>query len=64
MPMHIIEQYIIYRETIKVPFEDTYARVPKDYDTYLKCLYGDYLRLPKEEIIEHAYNKNYIRCYK
>ena len=39
----------IYRETIKVPFEDTYARVPKDYDTYLKCLYGDYMRLPKEE---------------
>lgn len=50
----------IYKETIKVPFEDVEARIPKDYDTYLKCLYGDYMKLPPEEKrVGHHYNTGF-----
>ncbi len=38
----------IYKEFIKVPFEDTEAYVLKDYDTYLRNLYGDYMTPPPE----------------
>ena len=50
----------VYRDTIKVQFEDIICRVPKDYDTYLKCLYGDYMKLPKEEDrIGHHHDKGF-----
>ena len=48
----------IFKEFIKVPFEDMEAVVPKDYDTYLKNLYGDYMTPPPiEKQIGHHYNK-------
>lgn len=33
---------------VKVPFEDTMFYIPKDYDGYLKNLYGDYMTIPPE----------------
>ena len=47
----------IFREFIKVPFEDIEAYVPKDYDTYLRNLYGDYMKFPPaEKQVGHHYN--------
>lgn len=38
----------IVLDTMDVPFEDTVLSIPKDYDTYLKKMYGDYMT-PKKE---------------
>ena len=47
----------IFKEFIKVPFEDVMAYVPKDYDTYLRNLYGDYMKLPPaDKQVGHHYN--------
>ena len=47
----------LFRETTLVPFEDIMVKVPKDYDTYLKNLYGDYMKFPpKEQQVGHHYN--------
>ena len=47
----------IFKEFIKVPFEDIEAYVPKDYDTYLRNLYGDYMKFPpKEKQVGHHYD--------
>ena len=42
-----------FMTTIKVPFEDTEFRVTKDYDNYLRKLYGDYMTIPKANEREH-----------
>ena len=48
----------IFQEFIKVPFEDMEAYVPKDYDTYLRNLYGDYMTPPPpDKQVGHHYNK-------
>ena len=48
----------LYKEFIKVPFEDTEAYVLKDYDTYLRNLYGDYMTPPPvNKQVGHHYNK-------
>ena len=39
----------IFRETVKVPFEDIEVRVPKQYDRYLTLLYKDYMKFPPKE---------------
>ena len=50
----------IFKEFIKVPFEDIEAYVPKDYDTYLRNLYGDYMKFPpKEKQVGHHYNSGF-----
>ena len=50
----------LYKEFIKVPFEDTEAVVLKDYDTYLRNLYGDYMTPPPpEKQIGHHYNRGF-----
>lgn len=38
-----------FRDVIELPFENTTVTVPRDYDSYLKLLYGDYMQLPPVE---------------
>lgn len=41
---------------IKVKFGDTMLNIPSNYDSYLKCMYGDYMQLPpKEDQVSHHY---------
>ena len=50
----------IFRETIKVPFEDIEVNVVKDYDTYLRNIYGEYMTPPPEnKQVGHHYNKGF-----
>ena len=47
----------IFRETIKVPFEDIEVKVVKQYDRYLTLLYKDYMKFPPvEQQVGHHYN--------
>lgn len=39
----------VFDETANIEFEGEYFIAPKDYDTYLTCLYGDYLPEPPIE---------------
>jgi len=39
-----------FEDTISLPFGDTTVIVPRDYDGYLTCLYGDYMTLPPKEM--------------
>lgn len=39
----------VFAETIDIEFEGEFFPAPKDYDTYLTCLYGDYLPEPPKE---------------
>ena len=39
----------VYLSSIKVPFENTYAYIPKEYDRYLENLYGNYMQIPPVE---------------
>lgn len=36
----------VYKENIKMIFENKYYYAPKDFNTYLSCVYGDYMKLP------------------
>ena len=42
-----LNEYI--KERILVPFEDHHFYIPKNYDGYLKTIYGDYMKLPPIE---------------
>ena len=35
-------------ESVEMPFEGRHWRIPKDYDGYLRNMYGDYMRIPAE----------------
>ena len=37
-----------YGEGEDCQFEDMYVRIPKNYDAYLRALYGNYMKLPPE----------------
>lgn len=43
MPLDVFDNRIL------MPFEDTELYIPKDYDTILRRMYGDYMQLPPEE---------------
>lgn len=38
-----------YEEYTLLPLNDIMVKVPKDYDTVLRCSYGDYMQLPPED---------------
>lgn len=44
-----------FEKLINVEFEDDVFRVPRDYDLYLKTVYGDYMKLPPENERENRH---------
>lgn len=46
-----------FEDTIEAPFADTTVVIPRDYDAYLTCLYGDYMTPPPAErrVSEHLH---------
>ncbi|MBR2523990.1 MAG: LicD family protein [Clostridiales bacterium] len=38
----------MYEEVIETDFEGYQIKIPKDYDGFLTCLYGDYMTIPEE----------------
>lgn len=49
-----------FEDTIELPFGDTTVVVPRDYDGYLTCLYGDYMTLPPLEKRVSEHNHLYL----
>lgn len=49
-----------FEDVISLPFGDTTVIVPKDYDGYLTCLYGDYMTLPPVEKRISDHNHYYL----
>ena len=49
-----------FEDTIELPFGDTSVVVPRDYDGYLTCLYGDYMTLPPVEKRVSEHNHYYL----
>lgn len=46
-----------YDDYALLPFGSLQVRVPKDYDAFLKHVYGDYMKLPpKEKQVSHHYH--------
>ena len=50
-----------FKEVIRLPFEDRTYNCLKDYDTFLKSLYGDFMQLPPEKD-RHPYHS--VACYR
>jgi len=44
-----IYEVTMFKDTIRVPFAGQNLCVPKEYDTFLRTRYGDYLELPPQE---------------
>lgn len=38
-----------FKETVEVQFEDALISIPKQFDSYLKYQFGDYMKFPSEE---------------
>lgn len=53
-PNHLFPRGI-FSSTIDIPFENTTVKVPKDYDTVLRIMYGDYAVPVKWGAIDHVY---------
>lgn len=53
----------IFGDGIEKKYENLSLKVPKDYDAYLKQMYGDYMKLPPKEKQkgEHFYHTYYAR---
>lgn len=51
---------IWFEDTIEVPFENTSIIIPREYDAYLKLLYGDYMTPPPLEERESQHNLFYL----
>ena len=49
-----------FEDTIDYPFADTTVKIPRDYDGYLKCLYGDYMTLPPVEQRVSGHNHYFL----
>jgi len=49
-----------FEDTIEVPFADTTVVIPRDYDAYLTCLYGDYMTLPPPEQRTSGHQHHYL----
>ena len=49
-----------FEETIEVPFEDTTIVIPKDYDSYLTLLYGNWSIPPKNTQATHSEIRYYL----
>ena len=51
-----------FEDYIYMDFENLKVKVPVGYDDFLKCHYGDYMKLPpKEEQVSHHEYKVYRR---
>ncbi len=45
----MVFDYKDFETYTEMPFEDTTIRVPVGYDNYLKCDFGDYMKIPPKE---------------
>ncbi|MDO4811213.1 MAG: LicD family protein [Eubacteriales bacterium] len=52
----------VYSELCDIPFEGQSFKAMKDYDAYLRCLYGDYMQLPpeKDQVSHHLFKAYYL----
>lgn len=62
-PKKNIWTYDTFGEGILLPFEDIQCRAPVDYDSVLRCQYGDYMKLPpkSKQITHHNYSLTWKR---
>ena len=56
-PKNVIYDAEWFDDYIMMQFQDFSVRVPRGYDEYLKCRYGDYMKLPSlsERIPQHSH---------
>lgn len=59
IPINITSNKILGKPKY-VKFEDTELPIPEDYDTYLKNVYGDYMKIPSQDEIDHKTHTPYI----
>ena len=53
--------YDVVFPTIQLTFEDIEIKVPRQYDLFLRCRYGQYVNLPKRRhVCVHGVFKEYI----
>lgn len=49
-----------FDDTIDCPFGDTTIKIPRDYDSYLRLAYGDYMQLPPEDKRRSGHSHYYL----
>lgn len=55
-----VEKKQYYNDLIKMPFEDFETYILRDYDKYLKNIYGNYMEFPPEESRNSGHNWDYV----